>query len=616
VNWEHFKAFVWLRWRLLYNQNRKAGVVNAVLTMIVFVGALLAVIPLFIGCFMLGLYAIPKAQPTYLMYAWDGIVVVFLFFWMIGLITELQRTDPLSLSKFMHLPVSPNGAFLINYLSSLLRLSLIMFVPVMLAFALALLVVKGFSMLLVLPLLAAFVLMVTALTYQFQGWLASLMSNPRRRRTVIMVTTLTFVLIVQLPNLLNFLAPWGPARRGHRAPEIAQELQQLNLDAQAGRINANQLARRQQEIFERQRRIGLQANRESLEQIERTARFVNMALPIGWLPLGVVTAAEGSVLPSLLGLLGMTLIGSVSLFRAYRTTIGMYQGASTRGKGRPAPAKKAATDTPGRKPRTGLLETHLPGLSEPVSAVALAGFRSLLRAPEAKMMLLSPIIMSVIFGSMLWRTRNALSEPVRPLVAIGGMGFVLLGVVQLMSNQFGFDRDGFRVFVLSSARRRDILIGKNLSFAPLILGMAVIILVALQAVSPMTWDHVLAMVPQYVSMFLVFCLLMNLLSIYAPVYVAAGSLKPSNPKLTTVLLHLVTFTVLFPLTQGFLLIPLGAETVLHFAGIGSNLPICLLLTLLECALVVVIYYFGSDGLGSLLQSREQKILETVTAKAA
>ena len=268
-------------------------------------------------------------------------MVAFLFFWMIGLITELQRTDPLSLSKFMHLPVSPNGAFLINYVSSLLRLSLIMFLPVMLAFALALVVSKGFSMLLVLPLLAAFVLMITALTYQFQGWLASLMSNPRRRRTVIMIATLTFVLIVQVPNLLNILAPWGRLeRRGNRAPDIAQEQQQLNREVQAGRIDANELKRRHDEIFERQRRGIAQANSEKQEQIERTARFVNMVLPVGWLPLGVMTAAEGSVLPSLLGLLGMTLIGSVSLFRAYRTTIGMYQGVSTSRKARPAPAEE------------------------------------------------------------------------------------------------------------------------------------------------------------------------------------------------------------------------------------------------------------------------------------
>ena len=38
MNWEHFKAFVWLRWRLLYNQARRAGVFNAVLHMIVAVG--------------------------------------------------------------------------------------------------------------------------------------------------------------------------------------------------------------------------------------------------------------------------------------------------------------------------------------------------------------------------------------------------------------------------------------------------------------------------------------------------------------------------------------------------------------------------------------------------
>ena len=58
--------------------------------------------------------------------------------------------------------------------------------------------------------------------------------------------------------------------------------------------------------------------------------------------------------------------------------------------------------------------------------------------------------------------------------------FVLFGLVQLMANQFGFDRDGFRVFVLSSARRRDILMGKNLSFAPIALGLAAILLFALQ----------------------------------------------------------------------------------------------------------------------------------------
>ena len=226
----------------------------------------------------------------------------------------------------------------------------------------------------------------------------------------------------------------------------------------------------------------------------------------------------------------------------------MYQGATTGRKVRVEPVVTGARRQ-AEAAAAGLLEAALPGVSEPVAAVAFAGFRSLVRAPEAKMMLLSPIIMSVIFGSMLWRGRQGIPQGMRPLVAIGGMAFVLFGVVQLMSNQFGFDRDGFRVFVLSAARRRDILIGKNLSFAPLVLGMGSIVLVVLELVCPMSWDHFLAMIPQYVSMYLLFCLLMNFLSIFAPVHVAAGSMKPANPKLVTVLLHMITFMVFFPLTQ-------------------------------------------------------------------
>ena len=61
MKWEHFKAFVWLRWRLLYNQQRRTGALNAALTVILGGCILLATIPLFVGGIVLGLYAIPKA---------------------------------------------------------------------------------------------------------------------------------------------------------------------------------------------------------------------------------------------------------------------------------------------------------------------------------------------------------------------------------------------------------------------------------------------------------------------------------------------------------------------------------------------------------------------------
>src|SRR5205823_10822533 len=93
--------------------------------------------------------------------------------------------------------------------SSFFSLTLLIFVPAMVGLSLGLVFAKGPLMLLLLPLLASFLLMVTAVTYQFQGWLASLMVNQRRRRTIIVLVTAVFILVCQLPNLLNVFQPWN-----------------------------------------------------------------------------------------------------------------------------------------------------------------------------------------------------------------------------------------------------------------------------------------------------------------------------------------------------------------------------------------------------------------------
>ena len=148
----------------------------------------------FIGAIFVGLFAFDRATPQVHLYVWDGIVVTFLFLWVSGLITELQRSEALSMEKFLHLPVSLTGVFVLNYLSSLLSVTLILFAPVMIGLCLGLVFAAlGPMELLLLPLIAAFVLMVTAVTYQFQGWLASLMVNKRRRRTIVVIVTLVFV---------------------------------------------------------------------------------------------------------------------------------------------------------------------------------------------------------------------------------------------------------------------------------------------------------------------------------------------------------------------------------------------------------------------------------------
>ena len=228
------------------------------------------------------------------------------------------------------------------------------------------------------------------------------------------------------------------------------------------------------------------------------------------------------------------------------------------------------------------------------------------------MMLLTPLIMVPIFGTMIFRGSGNLPELVRPLMAIGAIGITLFGTIQMMGNQFGFDRDGFRVFVLSAASRKDILLGKNLSFLPVILPLAGLLMLGVEVFYPMRVDHFVGLVPQAVTMFLMFCLLANLQSIIAPFHVAAGAMKPASPKMSTVMLQLLIFMVVFPLTQGLTLLPLGAEALARFLGWTDRTPVFLLLALVECGAAVVLYHYALGWLGTMLQAREKRILEAVT----
>jgi hypothetical protein len=224
------------------------------------------------------------------------------------------------------------------------------------------------------------------------------------------------------------------------------------------------------------------------------------------------------------------------------------------------------------------------------------------------MLLLTPIIFTVVFGSAFLRVHSDPPQILRPIMAAALTGMILLGVAPLAGNQFGFDRNGFRVFVLAGASRRDIMLGKNLAMLPFIVGLGAIAVTALQLAFPMPVDHWLAAIVQTISMSLVFCMLTNFLSILAPAAMAFGTLRPVRPKGMAMLIHLVFFFFLMPLALGLTLIPLAIEYVV------PALPLYLLLTLIEFVVVACVYRNVLEAQGRILHSREQQILETVAAK--
>src|SRR5262249_2416474 len=143
------------------------------------------------------------------------------------------------------------------------------------------------------------------------------------------------------------------------------------------RLKANDKARREE------------VERQTLAQVEHIFWIANLAFPPGWLALGARGVAGSDFLLATPVFLGLTLIGTWSLWRSYRTTVRLYRGGVGARQKRAGAATPVASG-PARPPR--LLEARLPWLSEQSAAIALATFRGLQRAPEAKMMLLAPFL--------------------------------------------------------------------------------------------------------------------------------------------------------------------------------------------------------------------------------
>jgi ABC-2 type transport system permease protein len=607
---DHLRTILWLRWRMSMNQLRRSGIASSVILGLLAVLILSSSISLFFIALIVGVLTLPKAAPDVLMYVWDGIVFTFLMLWMIGLVAELQRAEVLSLQKLLHLPVSLSGTFVINYLGSLLSLTMVILLPGMIGLTIALVAAKGVVMLLVFPLLAGFLLMVTALTYQFQGWLAALMVNQRKRRTVIVIVTMVFVLVFQLPNLLNVFFQGQMRRSNNTATQLQSELEQLDRARMAGQITMEEFNERRAQVVQAHDGRVAEQNSNDRQRAETLISRVNMILPVGWLPYGVMTCSKGNVLPAILGIVGTSVIGVLSLWRSYHTTVRLYTGQFT---GRVQPRPAAAPAAPVVPADMKFMERRLPFLSDHASAIAAANLRSLSRAPEAKMLLLSPAIMIIVFGSMLLTRSINPPEAMRPMMGFAAIGMILLTTMQLIGNQFGLDRDGFRVYVLCAAPRRDILFGKNLSLAPLSLALGVIAVCIVQALYPMRITHLIATFAELVSLFLICAVIGNFTSILAPMPVAAGSLKPAHPKWVAVLIHLVFF-FLFPIVFGIVMIPLGLELLLHHFGWLTAIPIYMLGAITTLAVVGIGYRFVIGFQGRLLELREQKILNVVTSR--
>jgi ABC-2 type transport system permease protein len=516
MQWEQLRAVGWLRWRLTRNQWSHDGGLEALSDGLVIVSSLLMAIAAFTGGVVAGWF-LKDANPDVIMGVWLALTAAFLVFWVMGLLIDLQRSATIDLPRLMHLPVALGQVFVVNYLASHLTVSLTVTVSAILGLAVGMAAARGSEMWLMVPLALSMVLMVTAWTYWLRGWLATLIDTPGRRGLIITLLSLAFVALSQGPNIYFNLFRAADRHAG------------LSAEARAA------------------------ADESRERDIDAGVRIAERVVPVLWVSGGARALAEGRVLPSLAGTFGALLLALLGLTGAYRSTLRSYRGET----GGRAPTK---TRPDPERPHTrgalctrrfSVVDRRAPAIPEPAAAVALVTLQTMMRASEVLLHWGMSVVVAVVVGASLVLRREApWSGSASPFVATGAVLVAMFMSVPFFSNQFGFDRDGFRAFVLAPIERRHTLLGKNLA-SMLPAGGLALILVAGTSV----WLHlpalaVLATLLQLVACLLAMAMVGNVASVETPFRLSPGTVSPTRlpagARLVAALLQLGMPLVLSP----------------------------------------------------------------------
>ena len=647
------KAIFLLRWQLNRNAFRRTSAFSAAVYIILRVLFLLGLVGGTIGAFFLGKSDALAANPNRILWLVSGAISAFLFFWLIGLLAELQRSDSLDHRRMAHLPISLKEMFLFNYAVSHWTPSCLLFLWISAGFVIGTMFRFGGRMALISGLLALMILAISSWTYALRGWLTKLMLNERRRRSLIVWMTCAVILMVQVPNLLFNNSLFGfravaeterIERRLTRDIEYAESRfkdiketakraesnlieEDLQLTSPQSEAWRQQNLRRHQERLRKARerlRETFEAYRTSLQenapgdwrlQPETALSIFQSAFPPLWPASAAASIArneQGQYKRAFWIALELAGLCYLALIRAFRAIQSEFQMPSPRSQQRFKREETTPKNSGKTKPMKNWLERNLPGISNPTAAVAWGTLRCLTRMPEAKMTLLIPILLLVVFGALYFDDLAASKPDAFVRFLPSSILFLsFMGSLPFFTNAFGFDRSGFCAIVLSPVPRSQILLGKNLAILPPFLLLAALPLFGIQLLARPPILYTISAFLQALTLCLLLTLFGNLLSIKAPYRSKPGSLQPVKTKSGVSALMNMLFPFLFILLLIPTTMPLLVEELSQWMPF---FPFHWNITLSALSLLVIAFSYRQSlhSMGNLLASREQEILRVVT----
>ena len=415
-----FRAFVWMRFRVLINSLERTGArdtlerFSVALEKLGPIIALVLLIPSSLVLFVLGIvtgFALAQSSSVITLMLVRYFLLLVLFLTLLGPII-LPLRDSGSIVRYLLLPIPRLQLYLAQMTGSLADPWILLVIPVvLLGIPIGLAVGLSFvAAVIALVAAIAFLLFLTGIASLASSVVHLLLRDRRRGDVVMLIVVFLLPLLGVLPQFL-IKDERGPG--GRRLTRAERQALPPSPIAHAALRLAPYLPS---------------------EMYRRTAA-------------SAVSSPVRAAIP-LAELAGVALLAQVAAFAAYRRVLDMPVSLGMRRAGSFG----------------GLWDRVVPGLSPAASAVAFTQLRLALRTPRGRASMITPLLMPLFLGAVFSR-RGSLTLPGvegEPGLALAAMGVFtsILALLPIVMNQFAIDRAGFTRQMLSPIGVRELLMGK------------------------------------------------------------------------------------------------------------------------------------------------------------
>lgn len=475
----YVRQLIWLR-RLLWRRRWRRK--SATLRTIGSIGVVLGVLASLLGFFValaVGIFGLPVIETSTVALIFAGLIYVFTFMRFISLVTGVQSGEGFPMDNLLHLPFSIRQVFYLNFTMAQINLPNLIFLPMMLALGLGSAISLGIANVLMLVFILVFATFMSAVLYQFQGWVVTSVKNKRNRLTFLYILMTFAVIAFQLPNI--FLQIHNRQER-----ETRHDLEVLVQTAQENVQN--------EPVVE-----------DSIEQSETLLD----RMTTGW----VVSESSKEQFPwkLVIASLALMVLAYFSLRGSYRKTLHRYQAASSMSSSLSGKKGEEPKETAKQRMPTVLWQ-----------AIALISIKTFARSAFGKVSLIAPLNFLIV-GGVFWAISPSwFSTENLPLIFIGIVGLTGLPA-GIAFNLFALDSGGFGTYVFSGVDLKHLLLGKLATLLPIFSFIAIVLLIVGSAFTSLTPSYILAIGIQFATVFTLIAMLALFLSIQYPVAVSPTS---------------------------------------------------------------------------------------------